>query len=187
MLTNSGECRKHIHLRGGYAGSLGHARVQFIKYSDPDIRNWLSTYRAALRGEYRLYSDSWGIDAFNGEASYTHPLGEHLELDASFRYYDQTQADFYADIFPFQNAQNFLARDKELAAFSSTSIGAGASYTFGNEGFWIFSKGSANLYVDYVLFDYENFSDVTTGAALGEEPLYEFDAIVYRAYLSLWF
>lgn len=144
-------------------------------------------YRAALRGEYRAYTDSWGIDAFNGEVSYTHPIGEHIELDASFRYYDQTNADFYADIFPFQNAQNFLARDKELAAFSSTSIGAGASYSFGHEGFWIFSKGSANLHVDYVIFDYENFSDVTAGAALGEEPLYELDAIVYRVYLSLWF
>ncbi len=144
-------------------------------------------YRAALRAEVRAYADSWGIDAHNGEISYTHPIGEQLELDASFRYYDQTNADFYADIFPFQNAQNFLARDKELAAFSSTSVGAGVSYSFGHEGFWIFSKGSANLYVDYVMFDYENFSDVTAGAALGEEPQYTFDALVYRAYLSVWF
>ena len=144
-------------------------------------------YRAALRGEYRYYTDSWGIDAHNGEVSYTHPLGDHWEFDASFRYYDQTNADFYADIFAFQDAQNFLARDKELAAFNSTSIGAGASYSFGHEGFWMFSKGSANLYVDYVMFDYENFSDVTAGAALGEEPLYQFDAVVLRAYLSLWF
>ncbi len=144
-------------------------------------------YRAALRGEYRAYTDSWGIDAFNSELSYTHPIGEHLELDASFRYYDQTSADFYADIFPFQDSQNFLARDKELAAFSSTSIGAGASYSFGHEGFWLFSKGAASLAVDYVLFEYENFSDVTTGAALGDEPLYELDAIVYRASISVWF
>jgi hypothetical protein len=144
-------------------------------------------YRAALRGEYRYYSDSWGIDAHNGEVSYTHPIGEHWELDANLRYYDQTSATFYADIFAFQNAQNFLARDKELAAFNSTSVGAGASYSFGHEGFWIFSKGSANLYVDYIMFDYENFSDVTAGALLGEEPLYQFDAVVVRAYLSLWF
>lgn len=144
-------------------------------------------YRAALRVEYRTYTDSWGIDAQNGEVSYTHPVGEHLEFDASFRFYDQTSADFYADIFPFQNAQNFLARDKELAAFNSTSFGAGVGYSFGKDGFWVFSRGSANLYVDYVMFDYENFSDVTAGAALGEEPLYEFDAVVYRAYFSFWF
>lgn len=144
-------------------------------------------YRAALRGEYRYYTDSWGIDAQNGEVSYTHPIGEHWELDGNIRFYDQTNADFYADIFAFRDAQNFLARDKELAAFSSTSVGAGVSYSFGHEGFWIFSKGSANVYVDYIMFDYENFSDVTAGAPLGEEPLYEFDAVVFRAYLSLWF
>jgi hypothetical protein len=144
-------------------------------------------YRAALRGEYRYYTDSWGIDAHNGEVSYTHPLGEHWEFDASLRFYDQTQANFYADIYPFRDAQNFLARDKELAAFTTTSIGGGVSYSFGHEGFWLFSKGSANLYVDYVMFDYENFSDVTVGAALGSEPAYEFDAVVLRAYLSLWF
>ena len=103
------------------------------------------------------------------------------------RYYDQTNADFYADIFPFQDSQNFLARDKELATFTSTSIGAGVGYSFGHDGFWIFSKGSANLHVDYVMYDYENFSDVTTGAALGEEPLYQLDAVVYRAYISFWF
>lgn len=144
-------------------------------------------YRAALKGEYRYYTDSWGIQAHNGEISYTHPIGEHWEFDANVRYYNQTDANFYADIFAFQNAQNFLARDKELAAFSNTSVGAGVSYSFGHDGFWIFSKGSANLYVDYLMFDYENFSDVTAGALLGEEPLYAFDAVVFRAYLSFWF
>jgi membrane-bound inhibitor of C-type lysozyme len=108
----------------------------------------------ALRGEYRFYKDSWGINAHNGEVSYTHPIGDHWEFDANLRYYDQTNADFYVDIFAFQDAQNFLARDKELAALNSTSIGAGASYSFGHEGFWSLSKGSANLYVKYVMFDY---------------------------------
>ncbi|MFT6643335.1 MAG: hypothetical protein ACJAX5_000962 [Patiriisocius sp.] len=103
----------------------------------------------------------------------TYHTGQHWELDANFRYYDQTNADFYADIFAFQDAQNFLARDKELAASNSTSIGGDASYTFGQEGFWIFSKGPVNLYVDYVMFDYKNFSDVTTDAALGGAPLSE--------------
>lgn len=144
-------------------------------------------YRAAIRGEFRVYSDSWGIEAQNAEVSYTHPIGERFEIDANVRYYDQTQADFYADIFPFQDAQNFLARDKELAAFTNTSIGLGASYSFSQQGFWIFSRGAINLAADYVLFEYDNFSDVTAGAELGEEPLYEFDAIVYRASLSLWF
>ncbi len=143
-------------------------------------------YRAALKAELRSYSDSWGIEAQNAALSYTHPFGDNLEFDASIRYYDQTSADFYADIFPYRDAQNFLARDKELAAFNNTSVGLGVSYKFGDGGLWIFSKGSLNLHTDYVMFEYDDFSDVTAGP-LGSEPLYEFDAIVYRAYLSLWF
>jgi hypothetical protein len=144
-------------------------------------------YRAALRGEFRFYSDSWGIQAGNAEVSYTHPFRKNWEFDAKLRYYSQTSADFYSDLFPFRNAQNFLARDKELATFSNTTVGAGVSYLFGDEGFLFFSKGSMNLYIDYMMFDYEDFRDVTTGAELGDEPAYNFDAVVFRAFLSLWF
>ncbi len=144
-------------------------------------------YRAALRGEYRYYTDSWGIAAHTIETSYTHPFGERWEFDLKLRYYTQNSADFYADIFPFQDAQNFLARDKELATFDSTTIGLGVSYLFNKNGFLFFSKGTANLHADYVAFNYQNFSDLRPGAAVGEEPRYGFDAVVIRAYLSLWF
>ena len=64
-------------------------------------------YRAALRGEYRYYTDSWGIGAHTVETSYTHPLGERWEFDLKLRHYTQNRAEFYADIFPYRDAQNF--------------------------------------------------------------------------------
>ena len=79
-------------------------------------------YRAAIFGEYRGYTDTWGIDAYNYEIGYIHPLEEDWTFEVSYRFYDQQQADFYADLFPFQNAQNFLARDKELSTYTSASI-----------------------------------------------------------------
>jgi len=144
-------------------------------------------YRAALRGEYRYYTDSWGIDGQNAEVSYTHPWGNRWEFDIKLRFYSQTSADFYADIFPYQDAQNFLARDKELASFDSSSIGLGISYLFSQDGFLFFNRGTLNFYVDYIQFSYDDFSDVVSGDVLGEEPLYEFDAVVARVFLSLWF
>ena len=134
-------------------------------------------YRAVVRGEYRFYTDSWGVDGQNAEISYTHPFGERWELDARVRTYSQNNADFYADIFPYHNAQNFLARDKELATFDNTSIGLGISY--------LFLKGSLNFNVDYIQFDYDDFSNVLAGATVGEEPLYGFNAIVTRIYFTL--
>ncbi|XOV86685.1 MAG: DUF3570 domain-containing protein [Pseudomonadota bacterium] len=144
-------------------------------------------YRAALRTEYRYYADSWGIIGHNAELAYTHPLGERWEFDANIRGYTQTRADFYSDLFPYRNAQNYLARDKELSTFDSSSMGLGISYTFSRDGFLFFSKGAINLHLDYVRFDYADFSDVTAGAMLGEEPAYQFNAVVGRLFLSLWF
>lgn len=145
-------------------------------------------WRASLRAEYRNYSDSWGVSAWNVEMGYTHPFDFGLTLEARYRYYDQTSADFYSDLFPFANSQNFLARDKELASFANHSVGAGATYAFNTPWLPFVERGSLNLFVDYMTFDYDDFRDVrVTGGAAGTEPLYSFDSLVLRAFVSLYF
>lgn len=145
-------------------------------------------WRASLRAEYRNYSDSWGVSAWNVEVAYTHPFEFGLTMEARYRYYDQTSADFYNDLFPFASSQNFLARDKELASFANHSVGAGATYGFNMPWLPFIERGSVNLFVDYMTFDYDDFRDVrVTGLAPGTEPLYSFDSLVLRAYLSLYF
>lgn len=145
-------------------------------------------WRAAVRGEYRWFGDSWGIQAHTYEVSYAHPVRERWLLDLRYRLYRQTAADFYGDLFPFRNAQNFLARDKELSAFDSGALGLSVSYEFlsGARGF--LDRGSVTLSYDRLNFDYDNFRNLSrTGFAAGEEPLYGFDADVYQLYLSLWY
>lgn len=142
-------------------------------------------YRAALKMEYRHFSDTWGIVADNGEIAYTHPLPNSLTLDVRYRYYTQTSADFYSDLFPRVQAQNFLARDKELAAFTSNSFGIGISYEFGMKLLPFFTSGEINLSADYIQFDYANFRDLTVVAPAGAEPFYQFNATVLRLFFSL--
>lgn len=142
-------------------------------------------YRAAIYGEYRTFSDTWGIDAFNYELGYIHPLEEDWTFEVSYRYYEQTQADFYADLFPFQNAQNFLARDKEMSSYASHALMFGATYDFKMD--TIFNRGSVNFFYNYIEFDYDNFRDLTVSTTPGEEPLYSLDAGVIRAFVSFWF
>ena len=143
--------------------------------------------RAALSLGYRLFNDSWGIEANSYELGYTMPYDESWIFDGTLRFYQQGQADFYSDLFPFVNAQNFLARDKELSEFDSITIGAAASKDMGNIGMSFLKRSSLNLSLDYILYDYKNFSDLTTGATAGNEPLYDFSAIVLRAFASIWF
>jgi len=61
-------------------------------------------------------------------AGYTHPLGAHWVVEAGYRWYDQAAADFYSDLFPRADFQNFLARDKELSTFTSHMLSLGATY-----------------------------------------------------------
>lgn len=144
-------------------------------------------YRASVRADYRLYSDSWGIDASNWELRYVHPW-RSLLFEAKYRQYQQTEADFYADLFPFRDAQNFLARDKELSDFDSSTIGLGVTWTLPHHWLKIFNKSTLNFYWDRLHFDYNNFRNVLEeDNAAGEEGFYSFDADVVRLYFSFWF
>jgi hypothetical protein len=146
-------------------------------------------YRAALTGQYRFFHDTWGILAHTVELDYTHPVGKHWIFESSLRYYTQKHADFYSDLFPRANYQNFMARDRELAAFHSYTLGAGASYQFMVPGVHWISKSSANVRVDHLLVDYSDFRNAllagTYGA--GNEPLYKLNANIFQVFVSIWF
>ncbi len=143
-------------------------------------------YRAALKAEYRNYRDDWDIKADSFEISYTHPFRQHWIFDVRLRHYSQDKAEFYSDLFPFQDAQNYLARDKELSTFTSMTYGVGVSYQFSWSGAPWIDKASINFNWDRMQFDYDDFRDISSGSA-GEEPLYSFDADVIRLFFSAWY
>jgi hypothetical protein len=146
-------------------------------------------YRAALTGQYRFFRDTWGVRAHTAELDYTHPVSKHLILDGSLRYYRQGAADFYSDLFPRANYQNFMARDRELAAFHSYTLGVGASYQFAVPGVRSLGRNSFNVRVDHLMIDYGDFRNAllagTYGA--GNEPLYKLNANIFQVFVSIWF
>ena len=145
-------------------------------------------YRAALSVNTRHYQDSWDIRAFDIEVEYVHPLSQYWTLEGKVRWYSQSQAEFYRDLFDFASQQNFLARDKELSEFNNLTLGIGASYHLSSFGFWPEAKPEINLQWDHIRFNYKNFRNVTVAdAGVGQEPLYQLDANVIRAFFSLYF
>ena len=144
-------------------------------------------YRASIRGEYRYFSDTWGINAHTVELGYVHGLNQHWTLEGSIRYYSQSEADFYSDLFPFENSQTHLARDKELSSLSGTTLAVGAVYEWKQTSLPGIDRLQFSLLVDWLNFEYDNFRDVTAAGDFlpGEEPLYSFDAYVTRASLIL--
>ena len=148
-------------------------------------------YRAALGLNYRYFTDDWGIDAQTIELEYTHPFRENWIFDVRLRHYQQTAAYFYSDLHQTISAdeKDFRARDKELSEYTTMTFGFGISYEFKlSSAEWI-DKSSVSFNYDRISFDYDNFTDLTKRGnnALGDEPLYSFDADVIRLFLSVWY
>jgi hypothetical protein len=147
-------------------------------------------YRAAATVSYRYFRDTWGITSDTVELGYTQPIRNLWILEGTVRYYEQGHADFYSDLFPFANSQNFMSRDKELAASKNVTLGAKATYAFLPDGWKMFKRGTATLDITRMQIKYSDFRDIKNAYppyTAGEEPLYQFDAMIYQAYLSMFF
>ncbi len=148
-------------------------------------------YRAAVHVEFRKFSDSWDVSAQNFELGYTHPFKDRWIIDVKYRRYKQTEAEFYSDLFERSEETRFRARDKELSDYTSDTFGVGVSYALDMGKVSFVDRGTVNLQIDRMSFDYKNFRDVVKGEkggyAAGEEPLYGFSATVTRLFVSFWF
>ena len=130
-------------------------------------------YRAALQAQYRFFTDTWDIEAHTASLSYTHPWGDFV-FTGKARWHDQTGAHFFRDIFPRAQATNFRGRDKELSPLTSTLLQIGGSYEFikeGSDAWGFIKKGTVNASYSFYTVDYHEFRNVSTSAALGEEPV----------------
>jgi hypothetical protein len=149
-------------------------------------------YRAAVTGLYRYFTDTWGVVGNTYELDYTHPIANKWIFEGRARYYKQTAASFYSDLFPFANSQNFTARDQNLAALDNITLGAKVTYAFLPDGWKFFKRGTVTGDVSRIRFNYKDFRDirdfgVNQGFAPGDEPLYNFSAMVYQLYVSMYF
>jgi hypothetical protein len=148
-------------------------------------------YRAAASASYRYFRDTWGIKANTLEFDYTQPIKNIWILEGRLRFYEQGHASFYSDLFPFAGSQNFMARDKELAASKNTTIGAKATYAFLPDGWKLFKRGTATLDVSRIQIKYSDFRDIkhygVPAYTAGDEPFYQFDAMIYQLYISMFF
>lgn len=143
-------------------------------------------YRAALEGQYRFFTDTWDITGHTASIAYTHPWRDFI-FTAKYRWHDQTGAHFFRDVFPRSEATNFRGRDKELSPLTSQTFKLSVAYEFLSDGAGFLDKGTVNLSFDHLMIDYNEFRDISTGALLGDEPLYHLDANVLQLFFSFWY
>lgn len=145
-------------------------------------------FRASALAEYRIYNDTWGILAQNFKVAFVRPVISGWVFEGRYRYYTQNSADFYSDLFPRRDSQNFVGRDKELSTFTNNTLGFTMSFDFIRNGWHWIDRGSINFSYDHMWFDYADFRDLRdTSAPAGGEPLYSFSADVAQIFVSIWF
>ncbi len=146
-------------------------------------------WRGSLGTGYRYFTDDWGIEAHTAEIGYTHTFGSHWIAELRYRYYEQGAADFYDDLFlfPSQDENDYRARDKELSDMSSQTVSLYVNYER-KVGFGPMDKLGVSLQYDFIMLDYDNFSDLRDTEALpGEERLFDMDADVIKVLFTLWY
>ena len=99
--------------------------------SRPDSRNqlsWLTRYRhhfseveGSLHADYRFYVDDWSVRSHTLELAWYQSLWDAVRLIPSFRYYTQSQADFYAPYFAEFTSDGLHSSDYRLSPYGALS------------------------------------------------------------------
>jgi len=108
--------------------------------SRPDVRNqvsWLTRYRhhfsaidGSLHADYRLYVDDWEITSHTLELAWYQTIWHTLRLIPSFRYYTQSQAEFYGPYFNGIRSDGHYSSDYRLSPYGAISWKLKAETTF---------------------------------------------------------
>jgi len=174
------------------------AGYQFAQEVYPDTRTsdaaalrmlYFFPGRRTLDGSYRYFTDDWGVDAHTLQMGYAHVWRDRWTFELRYRYYTQTGADFFSDLFEFasQDENDWRARDKELSEFDNQTLSLYVTYEQPLN-VAIFDRAAIIAQWDHIWFDYQDFTDLrVTVDTPGEEPTYDFEADIFKLVLTLWY
>jgi hypothetical protein len=110
---------------------LAYVEGEFLQDSRPEkhnqhtvtlmIREFFPSMNAALHLDYRAFSSDWEMTSDTIEMAWYQNIGKGWQLIPSVRYYEQTQAKFYAPYYYLARNDGFYSSDYRLSAFSATS------------------------------------------------------------------
>lgn len=82
-----------------------------------------------IRSYYRFYTDDWGIQSNTASVEVPIKISQKFTLYPSYRYYDQTAADYFAPYEGHLSTEEFYTSDYDLSEFNANQYGMGIKYT----------------------------------------------------------
>ncbi|KAA3622756.1 MAG: DUF3570 domain-containing protein [Flavobacterium sp.] len=82
-----------------------------------------------LRTYYRYYFDDWGINSHTASIEIPVKLSDKFTVYPSYRYYNQTAADYFAPYNQHLSTSQFYTSDYDLSEYTANQYGFGITYT----------------------------------------------------------
>ena len=133
---------------------------------------------AAIEATYRFYHDDYGILAHTASFQWNQKIGKFIIVSPMFRFYTQTEADFYATHFP-GDPQDLQASPLPSHFSSDYRLSALNSFTYGLS---VSARVHEHLSLELAYKRYEMYG---TDGVTGSEQYPK--ANVFSAGLTLWF
>lgn len=113
--------------------------------------NQYITENLVLRSYYRYYFDDWGLQSHTLDVEFATKIGRKFTIYPNYRFYTQTEADYFAPFETHLSTEEFYTSDFDLSKYNASQIGLGLKYTdiFTKSHIWIFGLKSLTLDYNY--------------------------------------
>lgn len=113
--------------------------------------NYYVNERIVLRNYYRYYTDDWGLVSHTYQLEIPFKLTDKYTLYPSFRFYNQTQLDYFAPYESHLSTDKFYTSDNDLSEYNASQFGLGVKYTdiFTKKHISVFGLKSLDFKVSY--------------------------------------
>ena len=91
--------------------------------------NYYISEMFTLRTFYRYYLDDWGIKSNTASIELPIKITDKFTLYPSYRYYDQSAADYFGAYETHNSTDEFYTSDYDLSKYNSNQYGFGITYT----------------------------------------------------------
>ncbi len=114
--------------------------------------NYFANARVVVRTFYRYYFDDWGIGSHTAKIEVPVKISDRFTLYPSYRFYNQTGADYFAPYEQHLSSEGFYTSDYDLSQFNANQYGFGISYTDIFTRLHLWSFGLKNIDLRYLLY-----------------------------------
>lgn len=114
--------------------------------------NYFINETFVVRTYYRYYFDDWGLNSHTASIEVPIKISDKFTLYPSYRYYIQTQADYFAPYDQNLSTSQFYTSDYDLSEFNANQYGFGISYTDIFSKFHIYKFGLKSVDLKYAYY-----------------------------------